>query len=264
MAAIHVGIGGWNFPPWRGTFYPAGLPQAQELAYASRHVTSIEINSTFYGSQKPSSFIKWRDETPEGFVFSIKGPRYATHRANLAESAESIDRFLQTGVLELGGKLGPILWQFPPTRKFDPDAMRPFLEALPPAHAGRPLRHVIEARHPSFADPAWMDLLRHFAVAHAIVESDKHVLLADMTAPFVYARLERNSLEEEEGYASGSLSAWAERAQLWSSGRAVTDLPVTGRVPNPPEQRECFIYFISGEKVRAPIAAMALLERLAR
>lgn len=263
MAGVYVGIGGWNYPPWRGAFYPAGLPQAQELAYASRHVTSIEINSTFYGSQKPTSFRKWRDETPDEFVFSVKGPRYATHRANLAEAADSIERFFNSGVLELGDKLGPILWQFPPTRRFDPDAMRPFLEALPPAHDGRALRHVIEARHPSFADPAWMDLLRTFAVAHAIVESDKHVLQADVTAPFVYARLERNSVDEPEGYASRALDHWASRVRKWTHGREVTDLPQAGLAPAGAGARECFIYFISGDKVRAPASATAFLGRLA-
>ena len=187
MESILVGIGGWNFAPWRETFYPAKLAAAKELAFASRAVTSIEINSTFYGSQKPESFRKWRDETPENFVFSIKGPRFATNRRDLSGARESIDRFVQSGVMELGDKLGPMLWQFPPTRKFEADSLRPFLEALP---AG--LRHVVEARHPSFADAAWVGLLREFGVAHAIVESDKHAMFADLTAPFVYARLERN------------------------------------------------------------------------
>jgi uncharacterized protein YecE (DUF72 family) len=247
MKAIHVGIGGWNYAPWRGAFYPAGLAQAQELAYASRHVTSIEINATFYGSQKPASFVKWRNETPDEFVFSVKGPRFATYRANLAEAAPAIARFLTTGVLELGDKLGPILWQFPPTRKFDAHAMRPFLEALPQQRDGRKLRHAVEARHPSFADPAWLTLLREFAVAHAIVDSDRHVPSRDVTAPFVYARLERNSLNEPEGYASDALRRWAERVRNWSANG----------------QHECFVYFISGDKIRAPAAAMAFLQRLA-
>ena len=264
MAAIYVGIGGWTFEPWRGTFYPAGLPQAQELAYASRHLTSIEINGTFYGSQKPASFIKWREETPDGFVFSLKGPRFATNRRDLAGAAEPIARFLGTGVLELGPKLGPILWQFPPTRQFDPDAMRPFLDCLPPEHAGVALRHVIEARHPSFANPIWMDMLRHAGVAHAIVESDKHVLQADVTAPFIYARLERNSLTETEGYASAALDQWADRFRRWSNGQPVEDLPAAGPPNGETKPRDCFVYFISGDKVRAPAAAMAMLDRLGR
>ena len=263
MAQVHVGIGGWNFAPWRGTFYPEKLQQAKELSYASRHVTSIEINATFYGSQKPASFAKWREETPEDFVFSVKGPRYATHRRDLNEAAESIGRFLESGIRELGHKLGPLLWQFPPTRQFDAAAMRPFLALLPAKHGELPLRHVIEARHPSFADPAWVALLREYGVAHAIVESDKHVLFGDLTAPFVYARLERNSEAEPEGYADDALDTWAERIRHWSLGRSVTDLKLMAGAGSD-EPRECFIYFISGDKVRAPHAAAAMLQRLSK
>jgi uncharacterized protein YecE (DUF72 family) len=262
MQAIRVGIGGWNFPPWRGSFYPPGLPHSRELAFASQVLTSIEINGTFYGSQKPESFRSWREQTPENFVFSVKGSRFTTHRRDLAEARDSVLRFLESGVLELADKLGPILWQFPPTRQFAEGAMRPFLELLPAMHAGRTLRHVIEARHPSFVDPAWMDLLRDFGVAHAIVESDKHTLVADVTAPFVYARLEHNALDEPEGYASPALDAWAARLQRWADGRPVTDLPCAGAVAKQSPARECFVYFISGDKVRAPDAAQAMLRRL--
>ena len=261
MAQMHVGIGGWNFAPWRGSFYPDKLPQAQELSYASRQLSSIEINATFYGSQKPASFTKWRQETPDDFVFSVKGPRYATHRSDLADSGESIQRFLNSGVLELREKLGPMLWQFPPTRQFDAARMRPFLELLPASHHGVALRHVIEARHPSFADPAWTALLQEAGVANAIVDSDKHALLGDLTAGFVYARLERNRETEPEGYASDALDLWAERIRRWSSGRAISDLTMVGPAPAR-QSRECFIYFISGDKVRAPHAAAAMLRRL--
>ena len=263
MQEIHVGIGGWNFPPWRGVFYPPTVTQAQELAYASRQVTSIEINATFYGPQKPESFRKWRDQTPDGFVFALKGPRFTTHRRALEETSESVLRFLGTGITELGDKLGPILWQFPPTRRFEPAALRPFLEALPPTHAGLPLRHAIEARHSSFADAAWMALLHEHGVAHAIVESDKHTLLADVTAPFIYVRLERNAAEEAEGYAGGALDAWAGRLQRWAAGREVPDPPCAGSAPAN-ARRECFVYFIGGDKVRAPDAARAMLRRLGR
>ncbi len=256
MNSIHVGIGGWNFAPWRGTFYPPDVSGANELAFASRAVTSIEINSTFYGSQKPESFRKWRDQTPEAFVFSVKGPRFTTNRRDLSGAGESIERFVTSGVRELGAKLGPILWQFPPTRQFDADAMRPFLAALP-----RDLRHAVEARHPSFADPAWITLLREFGVAHAIVESDKHTLLADLTAPFVYARLERNQADAPEGYESSLLDQWAERARRWSRGQAVDNLRCVAP-PAAAAARPCFIYFISGDKVRAPDSARALLKRL--
>ena len=262
MQAIRVGIGGWTFAPWRGSFYPPGLPHSRELAFASETLTSIEINGTFYGSQSPASFRAWREQTPETFVFSVKGSRYTTHRRDLAEARDSVVRFLDSGVLELGGKLGPILWQFPPTRQFADAAMRPFLEALPATHAGKPLRHVIEARHGSFADPAWMGLLREFGVAHAIVESDKQTLLADVTAPFIYARLERNALNEPEGYAGSALDAWAARFQRWAEGKPVTDLPCASAAAKKSPARECFVYFISGDKVRAPDAAKALIRRL--
>ena len=262
MTGVHVGIGGWNFAPWRGTFYPPGLRQADELAFASRQVTSIEINATFYKTQSPESFKRWRDSTPDGFVFSIKAPRYATHRRELAETREPIGWFLQSGVLELGDRLGPILWQFPPSRQFDPAAMRPFVEHLPAAHAGVPLRHVVETRHPSFADPAWVAMLAEAGIAWAIVESEKHVLRGDLTAPFVYARLERNSADADEGYAGAALDTWAERVRRWRSAEAVTDLELAGPAPNP-AARECFIYFISGDKVRAPVAALSMLKRLA-
>ena len=258
MTSTFVGIGGWNFAPWRGSFYPPKLPATQELGFASKAVTSIEINSTFYGSQKPESFRKWREQTPTSFVFSIKGPRFATNRRDLTTSSESIDRFVQSGITELGDKLGPILWQFPPKRKYDADALRPFLAALP-----RDLRHAVEARHSSFADPAWIDLLREFGVAHAIVDSDKHALFADLTAPFVYARLERNDLAAAEGYDSNALDGWAARTKLWSRGEVVSDLPCIGASQMASASRDCFIYFISGDKVRAPDSARAMLRRLA-
>ncbi len=261
-APIHVGIGGWTFPPWRGTFYPAALPHARELSYASRQVTSIEINATFYGSQKPASFARWHDETPDDFVFSLKAPRFATHRRELGEVGESVTRFLDSGLVKLGQKLGPILWQFPPTRTFSEAALLPFLKQLPKAHEDLPLRHAIEARHPSFADPAWMALLRDFRIAHAIVESAKHVMQADLTADFVYTRLERNSEAAPDGYAAADLDRWAERLRGWAAGRIVTDLPTTSPIEPKAKLRECFVYFISGDKVKAPIAAKAMLQRL--
>ena len=262
MQDIRVGIGGWTFAPWRGTFYPPGLPHARELAHASQNLTSIEINGTFYGSQKPASFAKWRDETPDPFVFSLKGPRFTTHRRDLAESRESVLRFLDSGVLELRRKLGPILWQFPPTRAFDSAALRPFLQALPATHQDAPLRHAVETRHPSFADPAWIDLLREFGVAHAIVDSGKHTLHADVTAAFVYLRLERNDADAPEGYDSAALDAWARRLRQWASGDAVRDLPLAGPAPDLAGEQACFAYFISGAKERAPDSARAMLRRL--
>ena len=264
MHEIRVGIGGWTFAPWRGRFYPPGLPHARELEFASRAVTSIEINGTFYGSQKPESFAKWRDETPDDFVFSLKGPRFATHRRDLGDARDSVMRFIGSGIMELRDKLGPILWQFPPTRQFDPIALRSFLEILPPSNAERALRHVIEARHPSFADPAWFDLLREFGIAHAIVDSDKHTLLTDVTADLVYARLERNDATATEGYATDALDGWAERFRRWASGKPVNDAPRAGKASPLSDGLPCFVYFIGGNKERAPDAAHAMLQRLGR
>ncbi|HUC09509.1 MAG TPA: DUF72 domain-containing protein [Stellaceae bacterium] len=245
-AAVRVGIGGWVFPPWRGVLYPPGLPQARELAYASRQVTAIEINGTFYGSQKPESFRRWHDETPEDFVFSLKGPRFATHRRDLATAGPSIDRFLASGVLELRDKLGPIIWQFAPFLRFDESAFGDFLALLPSEINGRALRHVVEVRHPSFAAPAFTALLQHRKIAVALVDDEKYPAIDTVTTDFVYARLRRSSLEEPLGYAPERLDAWAGRAQDWTKSGL-----------------DAFIYFINGAKVRAPAAAAALLQRLA-
>jgi uncharacterized protein YecE (DUF72 family) len=264
MAAIRVGIGGWVYAPWRGVFYPAGLPQAKELAYASQHLTSIEINGTFYGAQKPASFRKWRDETPDGFVFSVKGTRYATHRRVLAEASASVERFFGTGVLELGAKLGPILWQLPATTRFDADNIAAFLALLPQEIDGRAIRHVVEVGHASFRDPAFIALLRRWNVAVAIVDSDKHPAIHDVTADFVYARLRRSAAAEPTGYAPAALELWADRFEKWQAGSEPADaLRVATEPARPANGRDCFVYFISGAKERAPAAAMALLARLA-
>lgn len=256
-----IGIGGWTFAPWRGTFYPKGLPHAQELYYASRQITSIEINGTFYRTQDPASFATWRDTAPPGFVFSIKASRGTTHLKDITAAAPAIERFLGSGLLALGPALGPILWQFPHTKKFDPAAFAAWLRLLPKDRDGMGLRHVVEARHPSFTDPAFIGLLREYGVANAIIGSDKHVLQGDLTAPFVYVRLQHNAAGGVEGYDGALLDRWAERARAWQAGRPVTDLPLLGTPPDP-APRDCFIYFIGGDKERAPDAARALLKRL--
>ncbi len=243
--AIRVGIGGWVFAPWRGAFYPPGLTQARELSHASRQVTAIEINGTFYGSQKPASFRRWHDETPEGFVFSLKGPRFVTHRRDLATAGPSIERFFASGVVELGPKLGPILWQFAPFLRFDEAGFAAFLALLPREVDGRALRHVVEVRHPSFAVPAFAELLRRHKVAVALVDDEKYPALDEVTADFVYARLRRCSLDEPAGYSPQALDLWAERFRASSSAGL-----------------DCFVYFINGAKVRAPAAALSLLARL--
>ena len=261
MASIHVGVGGWNYPPWRGTFYPAGLPQAQELAYAGEQLTAIEINATFYGRQKPESFRKWREAVPEGFVFAVKASRFTTHKKDLAAAGEAITAFVVSGITELGPKLGPILWQFPPTRRFERESFAAFLGALPASQDGIALRHVIETRHESFADAAYVTLLRDHGVAHAIIDSGKHRLLGDLTADFVYARLEHNSESEPEGYASAALDGWASRMQGWACGQMADDLERVGPAAEA-RAREAFVFFISGDKVRAPASARAFLGRL--
>ncbi len=259
---IRVGVGGWVFEPWRGEFYPTGLPQARELEYASRRLTTIEINATFYRTQSRESFRKWASETPDDFMFSLKAPRAATQRRVLAEAGGSIERFFASGVLELGRKLGPILWQFHPSKKFQADDVAAFLELLPRRVEGNTMRHVIEVRDASFLDVAFIDLARKHSVALALVDSDKHAPIADVTAEFVYARLQRTSDKVKTGYRRPELELWAGRAQAWGNGGMPDDLPtVAGKSPVK-MQRDVFMYMISGAKARAPAAAMALIEQL--
>lgn len=237
---IRIGIGGWVYEPWRDNFYPKGLRQADELAHASRAVTSIEVNGTFYGAQKPESFRRWREETPDDFVFSVKGPRYATHRKALGEAGPSIERFVAGGVRELGPKLGPILWQFMPSTRFERDGFAAFLDLLP-----RDLRHVVEVRHESFADAAFFALLRERGVAAATVEDDGRPMLEEATADFAYLRLRRAREDEATGYPPAELDAWAVKLKAMA------------------KKRDVFAYVINGAKERAPAAATALLARLA-
>jgi len=259
---IRVGVGGWVFKPWRGTFFPKGLPQTRELEYASRALTTIEINGTFYRTQKPDTFRKWAAEVPDDFVFSIKGPQFATNRRVLAEAGPSIERFFASGVLELKSKLGPIMWQMAPAKKFDPDDFAAFLALLPPRVDGVTIRHAIEVRHASFGDPAFIDLLRKHSVATVLVDSTKHPLIADVTGDFVYMRLQGTSEKEPAGYPPAALDAWTRRAQTWAKGGTPGDVTsVAGGLP-PKQPRDVFVYMIAGAKVRAPAAAQAMLERL--
>ncbi len=260
---IRVGVGGWTYEPWRDNFYPKGWPQSRELEYASSKLTAIEINGTYYGSQKPASFAKWRDETPDDFIFSMKATRYATNRKVLAESGESIERFINSGISELGKKLGPIVWQFMATKKFDADDFAAFLSLLPPSVDGLPLRHVMDVRHETFKTEAYLLLARKHKVASVFTDSDDYPSFADITADFVYARLMRASAELETGYEPKALDHWAQVAQTWASGGEPPDLPRVSDAPAPKKPRDVFIYFINGAKERAPAAAMALLERIA-
>jgi len=262
-ARIRVGIGGWTYEPWRGVFYPDGLAQKRELEYASGRLTSIEINGTYYGAQKPESFARWREETPEGFVFSVKGPRFTTNRRVLAEAGPSIERFFASGVLQLKDKLGPVNWQFLPTKKFDPDDFAAFLKLLPTRLEGRDIRHVVEVRHASFRVPEFVGLLRDRGIATVLTDAESYPQIPDVTARFVYARLQRASQAVESGYPAAALEAWARRTRIWASGGTPDDLDLIAEPEaRPPKSRDVFVYMINGFKPRAPAAAMALIERL--
>ena len=260
---IRIGVGGWTFEPWRGAFFPKGLAQAKELAYAGSKLTSIEINGTYYGSQKPASFIKWRDETPEGFVFAVKGPRFATNRRVLAEAGESIERFFKSGVTELKAKLGPVNWQFATTKRFDADDFAAFLKLLPRSVDGLAIRHVVEVRHESFNHPDFIALAREHGVAVVMAGDSGYPQIADVTAPFVYARIMGTTENEERGYADAALDQWAARAKTWAAGGSPEDLTtVAPALKSDGAGREVFLYVISGHKQRNPAAAMALIERV--
>ncbi len=259
---IRVGIGGWSYAPWRDNFYPAGLAQARELEYASRHLTAIEINSTYHGTQKRTSFAKWRDETPDGFVFSVKASRFATNRRVLAEAGDSVSKFIDSGIAELGEKLGPVVWQFAPTKQFQPEDFEAFLTLLPDSVEGVTLRHVLEVRHASFASPEYLKLARKYKMATVFTDSPKFPSIADLTSDFVYARLMDANEDIATGYAPKALDAWAQRAATWATGSVPEDLPhLDGKAPAK-RRREVFVFFINGAKERAPAAAGGLLERL--
>ncbi len=259
---IRIGIGGWTYEPWRGTFYPSGLPHRRELEYAAQRLTSIEINGTFYSSQAPEVFARWREETPADFVFALKAPRYATHRRTLASAASTVERFLSGGVLQLREKLGTINWQLPPEMPFDAADLQAFLQLLPRSLESQPLRHALEVRHESFCVPACVQMAREHGVALVIAIDSPHPQLSDLTAPFVYARLMGTRPAEPYGYAEAELDGWAERARHWARGAAgagllpLLDGPATG------EPRDVFLYFINGHKPANPAAAQALLRRL--
>lgn len=259
---IHIGIGGWTFAPWRGVFYPEKMPQRKELAYAASQLTSIEINGTFYGSQKPESYRKWASEVPDGFVFSLKGPRFATNRRVLADAGDSVKRFYESGVLELGDRLGPVLWQFAPTKTFDEADFGRFLELLPRKLDGRALRHVVEVRHDSFCVPGFVALLREFATPVVFSEHAIYPGIADIAADFVYARLQKGKDDIKTGYPPKALDAWAERLQAWAKGGEPGDLNKVSDVNPRKQPRDVFAYVIHEGKVRAPAAAMALIERI--
>jgi uncharacterized protein YecE (DUF72 family) len=262
-AAIRIGVGGWTYEPWRGIFYPEGLAHAEELEYASRRLTSIEINGTYYGAQKAATFAKWRDATPPGFVFSVKAPRFAMNRRVLASAGPSITRFLEGGVTELQAKLGPINWQFLPTKQFEPGDFAAFLELLPKKADGRALRHVVEVRHESFRCGQFVALAREHGVAIAIAGDSKHPQIADATAPFVYVRIMGTQPAQTRGYSDADLELWAARARDWSAGRTPAGLDCVSPIPAKAQPRDVYLYVISGHKVLNPAAACALIDRIA-
>lgn len=242
---IYIGVGGWTYEPWRGTFFPADLPHTRELAFAARALTAIEVNGTFYRTQTPATFRKWARAVPDGFVFTLKAPRYATNRKVLSEAGDSVRRFLSSGIEELGPKLGPINWQFPPTKAFDCADLAAFLDLLPAALNGLPLRHAIEARHESFAAPAFAALLADRGIAVVQGADGDYPEFDAATAPFAYLRLMGTRPGEALGYPAPQLDRWASRLRRIA------------------KEREVFAFVISGHKVLNPTAAQELLQRLA-
>ena len=245
---IRIGVGGWTYEPWRDNFFPAGLPHSQELHYASRQLTAIEVNGTYYSTFKPPTFAKWRDETPDDFVFSLKANRFATNRRLLASAGESIQRFVGSGISELGPKLGPVVWQFMPTKQFDPADFEGFLTLLPAQVDGLKLRHVLDVRHPSFDTPAYVELARRYGCTTVHTDSEKFPSIVDAEGDLAYIRLMRSEAQLDTGYPPAVLDQWAQGARAWTAKGLA---------------REAFIYFINGAKERAPAAAMELIRRLA-
>ena len=242
---IRVGVGGWTYEPWRNNFFPKGLAHSQELSWASRRLTTIEVNATYYNTFKPAAFARWREQTPADFVFSLKANRFATNRKVLAGAGESIARFVGSGISELGPKLGPIVWQFMPTKRFDAADFEAFLALLPRQVDGLALRHALDVRHESFLSPGFLPLVRRYGCVAVHTDSNQFPAITDADAEFAYLRLMRSHAGCPTGYPPASLDQWAEGARAWA-GRG----------------KPTFIYFISGAKERAPAAAMALISRL--
>lgn len=262
LAPIRIGIGGWTYEPWRGTFFSEKWPHKRELEYAAQRMTAIEVNGTYYSGFKPATFASWAAQVPDGFVFSLKASRFCTNRKVLAEAGESVQRFVGQGIVELGDRLGPILWQFMATKKFDADDFRAFLQLLPASHEGVSLRHAVQVRHESFAVPEFVAMAREAGVAIVYADSVDYPAIADVTGDFVYARLESAVEEEPTGYAPPALDRWAAAAATWARGGQPDGLPYVSPEAPPARPRETFVFFINGAKVRAPHGATALIERI--
>lgn len=260
---IRAGIGGWTFDPWNESFYPPKLPKTRQLQHASRELRAIEVNGTYYSSQKPATFAKWASEVPDGFVFSLKASRFCTNRKVLAEAAPSIEKFLTQGITELGDRLGPILWQFMATKKFEPDDFEAFLKLLPKSQDGIALRHVVEPRHASFQVPGFIELLAKYDVAAALADHDDYPMFADATAGFVYARLQRGTDEVATCYPPADIGKWAGRFKTYAGGGIPADLPLVAPARTAPEvPRDVFAFFITGGKVNAPRGARSLQQQV--
>lgn len=287
MGDIRIGISGWRYAPWRGDFYPKGLAQKEELHFASRAVSSIELNGSFYALQKPKSYMQWYEETPKNFVFSIKAPRFITHVRRLIDVEKPLANFLASGVFCLREKLGPILWQFPPSFRFDPERFEHFLQLLPhdteaalaiardcePRMKGRRyleidqkrvLRHAVEIRNDSFEDPAFIALLRQYKVALVVADTaGKWPYLEDLTADFLYLRLHGAEELYASGYDDAALARWEKRIQCWTRGEEPADARrVSDKHMRARRSRDLYCYFDNDVKVRAPFDARRLLERL--
>jgi uncharacterized protein YecE (DUF72 family) len=262
MANIHIGVGGWDFDPWRGTFYPPGLAKAKQLEYLGTRLNATEINATYYKLQSPALFAKWAKMVPDGFKFAVKASRFCTNRRLLHEGSEAIGKFCAQGFTELGDKLGPILWQMMPTKRFDADEIRDFLALLPTSREGMSLRHAIEPRHESFKCPEFVALARAAYVAIVIAEHESYPQIADLSADFVYARLQCAREEEPEGYGPAALDRWAGTARAWAAGKSPAGLDYVCGAPAEARPRDVFAFFISGAKERNPLAAQSLRARL--
>ena len=260
-AAIHVGVGGWDYDPWRGTFYPVGLAKAKQLEYAAERLTATEINATYYKLQSPELFERWAKMVPDGFKFAVKASRFCTNRKLLAEAGDAIGRFCGQGFTELGDKLGPILWQFMGTKQFDPEDFGAFLKLLPARQDGVALRHAVEPRHESFRNAEFVAMARAAGVAIVFADSDDYPCIPDLSGDFVYARLQRCREEEPAGYAAKDLDRWARVAKKWAKGESPAGFPYAAEPPAP-KPRDTFLFFIAGAKVRSPLAASALIDRL--
>lgn len=260
--SVRVGIGGWDYDPWRETFYPPEVSKKRALEYASRQVTAIEVNGTYYGTFKPETYANWHAQTPDDFMFSVKALRYTTNRKVLAEAGESVDKFINSGLSELGAKLGPIVWQLAPSKRYDADDLEAFFTLLPDKIGKLKLRHVLDPRHESFMCEDYLALARKHKIATVFTDSADYPSFADITGDFVYARLMSAQAEIESGYSKPALKQWAARAELWAGGGQPDDLPYAGAVGKTGQARDVFVYFINGAKERAPAAAQLLIKNL--